>query len=204
MGLTKKLKRKFANVLDEVAVTTSEYERRAIDAERDTDAMKKAEYMNDHVGEEFDAVISSVLKFGMFIELPNTVEGLVHISRMDDDYYEYVEQFMALVGRNTRRTYKMGQPIRVKVINVDVEQSAVDFDIVDPQNTPTSDILPKRRHNDNYRGGNRQNSNSNNRNGNRNNSNNRNGRNNNRNSNSNNSNHSSGNRSRNNSNSRKH
>ena len=117
--------------------------------------------MNDHVGEEFDAVISSVLKFGMFVELPNTVEGLVHISRMDDDYYEYVEQFMALVGRNTRRTYKMGQPIRVKVINVDVEQSAVDFDIVDPQNTPTSDMLPKRRHNDNYRGGHNNNRNHN-------------------------------------------
>jgi len=201
-GVNEQTKQKFANVLDEVAVTTSEYERRAIDAERDTDAMKKAEYMNDHVGEEFDAVISSVLKFGMFVELPNTVEGLVHISRMNDDYYEYVEQFMALVGRNTRRTYKMGQPIRVKVINVDVEQSAVDFDIVDPENTPTSDMLPKRRHNDNYRGGNRQNGGGNNHNGNRNSSNNRNGRNNNSRNNSNN--RGSGHRSSNNNNNRKH
>ncbi len=142
-GINAETKKKYANVLDEIASTTSDYERRAVDAERDTDAMKKAEYMNDHIGEEFDGVVSSVMKFGLFIELPNTVEGLVHISRMDDDYYQYVEQFMALVGRRTRRTYKMGQPIRVKVVNVDIEQSAVDFDIVNPQNTPTSNYLPK-------------------------------------------------------------
>ncbi|WP_172189128.1 ribonuclease R [Lentilactobacillus kribbianus] len=159
-GINDETKQKFANVLDEIAVHTSETERRAIDAERDTDAMKKAEYMADHVGEEFDAVISSVLKFGMFVELPNTVEGLVHISRMKDDYYEYVEQFMALSGRNTHRTYKMGQPIRVKVVNVDVEHSAVDFDIVNPEDTPVSDILPKRTHqrrNNDHRGHNNHN-----------------------------------------------
>ncbi|WP_054669317.1 ribonuclease R [Lentilactobacillus senioris] len=144
-GINAETKKTYAGVLDEIAVHSSETERRAVDAERDTDAMKKAEYMADHVGEEFDAVISSVLKFGMFVELPNTVEGLVHISRMNDDYYEYVEQFMALVGRGTRRTYKMGQPIRVKVVNVDVEHSAVDFDIVNPEETPVSDILPKRK-----------------------------------------------------------
>lgn len=153
-GINDETKKKYANVLDEIATTTSEYERRAVDAERDTDAMKKAEYMNDHLGEEFDGVVSSVMKFGLFIELPNTVEGLVHISRMKDDYYQYVEQFMALVDRKTHRTYKMGQPIRVKVVNVDVAQSAVDFDIVDPQDTPTSNYLPKEssyHHRDNER-----------------------------------------------------
>lgn len=156
-GINDETKKKYVNVLDEIATTTSEYERRAVDAERDTDAMKKAEYMNDHIGEEFDGVVSSVMKFGLFIELPNTVEGLVHISRMDDDYYQYVEQFMALVGRRTHRTYKMGQPIRVKVINVDVSQSAVDFDIVNPQETPTSNYLPKEsyhRHNNDRRNNN--------------------------------------------------
>ncbi len=103
------------------------------------------------------------MKFGLFIELPNTVEGLVHISRMNDDYYQYVEQFMALVGRNTRRTYKMGQAIRVKVVNVDVKQSAVDFDIVDPEKTPQSNMLPKRTyHNNNYHGNNERHGNSNN------------------------------------------
>ncbi|MBU9789562.1 ribonuclease R [Lentilactobacillus sp. IMAU92037] len=155
-GINNETKKKYGNVLDEIATTTSEYERRAVDAERDTDSMKKAEYMNDHIGEEFDGVVSSVMKFGLFVELPNTVEGLVHISRMNDDYYQYVEQFMALVGRNTRRTYKMGQPIRVKVVNVDVKQSAVDFDVVDPEKTPQSNMLPKRSysHDSNRRGGN--------------------------------------------------
>ncbi|GAK48499.1 exoribonuclease R [Secundilactobacillus oryzae JCM 18671] len=143
-GVNKESKKKFAGILDEIATQTSENERRAIDAERDTDAMKKAEYMADHVGEEFEATISSVMKFGMFIELENTVEGLVHISRMQDDYYEYVEQYLALVGRNTKRTYRIGQTVKVKVINVDKEQSAVDFDIVNPEETPTSDLLPKR------------------------------------------------------------
>ncbi len=155
-GINDETKKKYGNVLDEIATTTSEYERRAVDAERDTDSMKKAEYMNDHIGEEFDGVVSSVMKFGLFVELPNTVEGLVHISRMNDDYYQYVEQFMSLVGRNTRRTYKMGQPIRVKVVNVDVKQSAVDFDVVDPEKTPQSNMLPKRSysHNNNHHGGN--------------------------------------------------
>lgn len=188
-GINDETKKKYANVLDEIATTTSEYERRAVDAERDTDAMKKAEYMADHIGEEFDGTVSSVMKFGLFIELPNTVEGLVHISRMDDDYYQYVEQFMALVGRRTHRTYKMGQPIRVKVVNVDIEQSAVDFDIVNPQSTPTSNYLPKEnyhRHNNDRRGNNNNNnhgganihfSKSNNHGGQRNNRNNRNSKN---------------------------
>lgn len=154
-GINAESKKKYADVLDEIAIHSSETERRAVDAERDTDAMKKAEYMADHVGEEFEAVISSVLKFGMFVELPNTVEGLVHISRMNDDYYEYVDKFMALVGKNTKRTYKMGQPIRVKVVNVDVEQSAVDFEVVNPEDTPTSDWLPKQPSHNNKRRDNR-------------------------------------------------
>ncbi|KRM58682.1 ribonuclease R [Secundilactobacillus malefermentans] len=143
-GITKQSKAKYGGLLDEIATRSSENERRAVDAERDTDAMKKAEYMADHVGEEFVATISSVMKFGMFIELDNTVEGLVHISRMQDDYYEYVEQYLALVGRNTKRTYRIGQTVKVKVVNVDKEQSAVDFDLVNPEETPTSDLLPKR------------------------------------------------------------
>jgi RNAse R (EC 3.1.-.-) len=116
-------------------------ERRAIDAERDTDAMKKAEYMADHVGEEFDAVVSSVTKFGMFVSLQNTVEGLIHISEMKDDYYEYLEKQMALVGRHTKRTYRIGQPIKVKVINVNVDQKEIDFTLLNPENTPKTDLL---------------------------------------------------------------
>ena len=69
--------------------------------------------------------------------------GLVHISRMKDDYYEYIEKYLALVGRNTHRTYRIGQPVRVKVVNVDVDQSAVDFDIVNPEDTPMSKLKPE-------------------------------------------------------------
>lgn len=145
-GINQASKEKFGPYLEEIGVHTSEMERRAIDAERDTNDMKMAEYMADHVGEEFDAVVSSVMKFGMFVELPNTIEGLIHISRMQDDYYEYVEKYLALVGRNTRRTYKIGQPIRVKVIHVDKEQSEIDFELLNPEAAPTSDLLPKREH----------------------------------------------------------
>ncbi|KRL95438.1 ribonuclease R [Levilactobacillus hammesii] len=145
-GINDASKEKFAPILEEIGVHTSEAERRAIDAERDTNDMKMAEYMADHVGEEFDAVVSSVMKFGMFVELPNTIEGLIHISRMQDDYYEYVEKYLALVGRNTRRTYKIGQAIRVKVIHVDKEQSEIDFELLNPEDAPVSDLLPKREH----------------------------------------------------------
>lgn len=139
-GINKESKAKYGNLLEEISDHSSKCERRSIDAERDTDAMKKAEYMADHIGEEFEATVSSVLKFGMFIELENTVEGLVHISRMTDDYYEYIEKYLALVGRKTHRTYRIGQSVKVKVVNVDVDQSAVDFDIVNPEDTPMSKL----------------------------------------------------------------
>ncbi|CAJ1226679.1 ribonuclease R [Levilactobacillus zymae] len=163
-GINDASKQVFAPVLEEIGVHTSEMERRAIDAERDTNDMKMAEYMADHVGEEFDAVVSSVMKFGMFVELPNTIEGLIHISRMQDDYYEYVEKYLALVGRNTRRTYRIGQAIRVKVIHVDKEQSEIDFELLNPEDAPVSDLLPHREHRS--RGGGRFGSNRNNQHGN--------------------------------------
>ncbi len=94
--------------LPEIATQASMAERRSIDAERAVDDLKKAEYMADKVGEEFDAVVSGVTSFGMFVALPNTVEGLVHITRMSDDYYSFVESQMALVGERTKRTYRIG------------------------------------------------------------------------------------------------
>lgn len=127
--------------LPEVSQHSSQAERRAIDAERDTDAMKKAEYMADHVGEEFDAVVSSVTKFGMFVELPNTVEGLIHISEINDDYYVFVEKQMALVGRKTKQTYRIGQPIRVKLVNVNAEQKEIDFKLLSLGEAPKTDLL---------------------------------------------------------------
>ncbi|MTV82454.1 ribonuclease R [Secundilactobacillus folii] len=145
-GINDKSKERYADLLEEIGVHSSEMERRAIDAERDTDSMKKAEYMADHIGEKFDATVSSVMKFGMFIELPNTVEGLIHISRLTDDYYEYVEKYLALVGTKTHRTYRIGQSVKVKVVHVDKEQSQIDFELVDPSAAPVTDLLPKREH----------------------------------------------------------
>lgn len=126
-GLSEDSQAVFRDELPEVATHCSQMERRAIDAERDTDAMKKAEYMADHVGEEFDAMVSSVTKFGMFVELDNTVEGLIHISEIGDDYYVFVEKHMALVGRNKHKTYRIGQPVRVKLLDVNVEQKEINF-----------------------------------------------------------------------------
>lgn len=140
-GLGEASQAKFQAELPEVSQHSSQAERRAIDAERDTDAMKKAEYMADHVGEEFDAVVSSVTKFGMFVELPNTVEGLIHISEINDDYYVFVEKQMALVGRKTKQTYRIGQPIRVKLVNVNAEQKEIDFKLLSLGEAPKTDLL---------------------------------------------------------------
>ncbi|MFT8424697.1 MAG: ribonuclease R [Liquorilactobacillus sp.] len=142
-GINDETKEEYKQEIPEIALHSSQMERRAIDAERDTDAMKKAEYMADHVGEEFDAVVSSVMKFGMFVGLPNTVEGLIHISEMKDDYYEYLDKHMVLVGRHTKRTYRIGQPIRVKLVNVNVDQKEVDFTLLNPEDAPKTDLLVK-------------------------------------------------------------
>lgn len=142
-GLGEDSQAEFRNKLPEIATHSSEMERRAVDAERDTDAMKKAEYMADHVGETFDAIVSSVTKFGMFVQLPNTVEGLIHISELADDYYIFLEKQMALVGRRTKRTFRIGQPIKVKLLNVDVEQKEISFKLVNPKEMPTTDLLQK-------------------------------------------------------------
>lgn len=154
-GTGEAAREKYRDNLPHIAETTSDNERRGIDTEREVDSMKKAEYMADHVGESFDAVIDSVMKFGLFVELENTVEGLVHISVMDDDYYEYVEEQLALVGRKTKRTFRIGQPVKVKLMRVDKDQREIDFKLLNPETAPKTDLLPKREHHDNYRGNNR-------------------------------------------------
>lgn len=109
--------------------------------------------MEDHVGETFDAVVSSVMKFGLFVELENTVEGLVHISVMNDDYYEYSEKHLALIGRSHHRIFQIGQPIKVKLVRVDKDLREVDFQLVNPEEAPTTKIrVPN---NDDRRGGRR-------------------------------------------------
>lgn len=152
-GISEETQETVKQDIPEIALHSSQMERRAIDAERDTDAMKKAEYMADHIGEEFDAVVSSVTKFGMFVALPNTVEGLIHISEMKDDYYEYLEKQMVLVGKRTKRTYRIGQPIRIKVVSVNVDQKEINFTLLHPENTPKSDLLAKSGFNSHGRNG---------------------------------------------------
>ncbi|MFC3931430.1 ribonuclease R [Streptococcus dentapri] len=124
--LTEEKKEHFAEVIPELASSSSTLERRAIEAERTVEAMKKAEYMEGHVGEEFDALIASVVKFGMFVELPNTVEGLVHITTLSE-FYTYNERTMTLQGEKSGKVFRVGQPIRVKLTRADKETGDIDF-----------------------------------------------------------------------------
>lgn len=121
---------KWEEALPEIADHTSQRERRAIEAERDTDELKKAEYMVQHIGEEYEGIISSVANFGMFIELPNTIEGMVHVSEMTDDYYHFDERQMAMIGECQAKVFRIGDPVKIKVVNVDVDERMIDFQIV--------------------------------------------------------------------------
>ena len=117
----------YEKILPEVSVKTSALERRADEAERETDKMKKVQYMEQFIGEEFEGVISGVTNWGFYVELPNTVEGLVHIHELRDDYYLFDELHYELLGEMTRRTYKLGQPIRVQVTGCDRFAKTIDF-----------------------------------------------------------------------------
>lgn len=114
----------------DIAKHSSMKERAAVDAEREVDDLKKAEYMLDKIGETFEGIISSVTSFGLFVELENTVEGLVHVSYMLDDYYHYSEQAQALIGEMTGKVYRIGEKVTVKVIDVNVEERSIDFILV--------------------------------------------------------------------------
>ncbi|MDX8344311.1 ribonuclease R [Rossellomorea sp. YZS02] len=121
---------KWGAQMGHIAEHTSSRERRAVDAERETDELKKAEYMEDKVGEEYDGIISSVTNFGMFVELPNTIEGLVHVSYMTDDYYRFDERHLAMIGERTANVFRIGDEITVRVVSVNKDERAIDFEIV--------------------------------------------------------------------------
>lgn len=114
-------------ILPEVTKHASETERRADEAERETIKLKKTEYMQQHLGEVYEGVISGVTRWGTYVELPNTVEGLVHVSNMMDDHYEYVEDSYEMVGEHTGKTYRLGQPVKIKVLSVDKLSRTIDF-----------------------------------------------------------------------------
>ena len=116
-------------ILPEVTKHSSEMERRADEAERETMKLKKVEYMQQYVGEEFEGVISGMTKWGMYVELPNTVEGMVHVTNMTDDHYDYYDDRYEMIGVNTNKTYKLGQKVRVRVIGTDRFLRTIDFEI---------------------------------------------------------------------------
>lgn len=118
-------------LMEELAEETSLCERVATEAEREVDDMKKAEYMERYIGKCFDGLISGVTKFGIFVQLENTIEGLVHISTLKDDYYHYDPANFSLMGERRHKIYKLGQKVRVKVANADKEKQIIDFVLIE-------------------------------------------------------------------------
>ncbi len=130
-ALTEKRHEYLASRMPDIAQQSSERERVAVEAERDTEQLKKAEYMLDKVGEEFEAMISSVTSFGMFIELDNTVEGLIRLSALTDDYYHFDEGHMALIGERTSKVFRIGDEVKIRVAKVNMDDHTIDFELLD-------------------------------------------------------------------------
>lgn len=120
----------YESILDEVAKQSSQMERRADEAERETIKLKKCEYMAKHIGDEFEGVISGVTEWGFFVELPNTVEGLVRVTELKDDFYQFYEDTYELVGEATNKRYKLGQKVKVVVESTDKLMRTIDFALV--------------------------------------------------------------------------
>ncbi|QHQ62726.1 ribonuclease R [Anaerocolumna sedimenticola] len=130
-GLNEKRLKHYNKILPDVAMQASITERRADDAEREVDKLKKVEYMSDHIGETFEGVISGITNWGLYVELPNTVEGMVRVSEMMDDYYIYDEEHYTMMGEHTRKTYKLGEKVFVEVVAADKLLRTIDFAFVD-------------------------------------------------------------------------
>ncbi|MFZ5965729.1 MAG: ribonuclease R [Bacillota bacterium] len=128
--LTGKRIEKLKGIVAKAAEQSSDRERVAVEAERETDDLKKTEYMTHHIGEEFDGIIGSVTSFGMFIELENTIEGLVRVSSLVDDYYIYDQENHLFRGERTKRTFRIGDEVRIKVTKADVAQKEIDFMLI--------------------------------------------------------------------------
>ena len=132
---------RLTNIVEIASKQSSEMERLAQEAEREVDDLKKAEYMQERIGEEFTAIISSVTSFGLFAELPNTIEGLIHITALDDDYYIYDEAHLCLIGERTKKVYRLGDEIKVKCTRVDIDNREVYFDLIEEEQ-PKEEIVP--------------------------------------------------------------
>lgn len=117
----------YEGILPQVAKHSSEMERRADEAERETDKLKKVQYMEGKIGQIFEGVISGITTWGIYVELPDTVEGMIHVSRLEGDYYYCNEETYEMLGRDTGRCYKLGQKIKIMVDGVDYLQKSIDF-----------------------------------------------------------------------------
>lgn len=120
----------YNKILPEVAKHSSDMERRADEAERETEKLKKVEYMESRIGQTFEGVISGVTEWGFYVELPNTIEGLVHVTSLVDDYFHYSENTYELIGEATGKRYKLGQKVKVVVDGVDKMMRTIDFHII--------------------------------------------------------------------------
>ncbi len=127
--ITDKEIKKLNKRLPEVAEISSRMERRADEAERETDDLKKVEYMKDKIGEEYDGIISGVLPSGFFVELENTIEGMVRISSLTDDYYTFSEQIYGFLGDRTKKVYKLGDAVRIKVVGISIAARQIEFSL---------------------------------------------------------------------------
>ena len=120
----------WSNHLFDIATHSSKKEQDAIDCERDVDKMKKAEYMEHHIGEQYEGIISGVCDFGFFVELPNTVEGLVRIDSLSSDYYTYNKELNAILGKSKGKVYMFGDKVKVEVLSANKDTSQIDFKLI--------------------------------------------------------------------------
>lgn len=131
----------YEQILEKIAKHSSDMERRAEEAERETEKLKKVEYMQSRIGQTYEGVISSVTSFGMFIELENTVEGLVHVNTLMDDYYIFDKDHYCFIGEHTSKIYRIGDKVNIVVVNADKAQRIIDFELVDDNITDETDEI---------------------------------------------------------------
>jgi len=132
--LTDKRISKYNRTLAQVALQCSINERKAEDAERETDKYKIVEYMQDKIGETFDGIISSVTSWGIYVELENTVEGMVSTDDLYDDYYIYDEDSMSYMGEHTHKTYTIGDKVKVTLVRASLIDRVIDFEFAQEEN----------------------------------------------------------------------
>ncbi|PMR93175.1 ribonuclease R [Streptococcus intermedius] len=140
-GRSKEIAEHFEQVIPDIASQSSSRERRAIEAEREVEAMKKAEFMEEFVGEEFDGIVSSVVKFGLFVELSNTVEGLIHVANLPE-FFHYNERNLTLQGEKSGVVFRIGQRIRIKLVRSDKATGEIDFEYLPSE----YDVIEKKKH----------------------------------------------------------